>query len=280
VSTEYEMKGLKILNYTSNSLDSNKKWIFFQMMNYWEPLSVTWGIQSDSFTNSSSVLMNNSNIVTVSSIVNYSTDGNKAVNVSATSGSIAAGYLDTFRLKALEINNYDRTEFNSTTRIIAFEAENTWPANLSVRWNISEPNIRNLSYLAQNKSVMVIIEQNYSEGRKEAEVKVSSGNFLTTFKDRFNILFVQLLNLQILQQSRQSTVAELTAQSHSGNKSMGWAYNSGREAITSSKTFFVNESKDVMVIIEANYTSSAVYNVSGFVNSSTYSDSAKGVVIT
>jgi hypothetical protein len=164
--------------------------------------------------------------------------------------------------------------------VLVFDLYNKWPANLSVGWNITDPNLNSSAYLNKSQFVMVIVEENYSsQGRHEPQIKAYSNSFLSTFKDRFNIFFVHLLDLQVLRQSISSTVTELTAKSHSGNRSLSWKYNTGREIINSTRQFYVNESKDVMIIIESNYSTSGVYSVNASVNSSTFNDNVQGVVI-
>lgn len=160
-----------------------------------------------------------------------------------------------------------------------FDVYNKWPANLSVGWNITDPNVSSSTYLNKSQFVMVIIENNYTaDGRHEPQIIAYSNSFLSTFKDRFSIFIIHLLDIQVLKQSIYSTITGLTTRSHSGNRSLSWNYNTGQQVINSSIPVFVNESKDVMIIVESNYTTSGVYGINASVNSSIFNDNSQGVV--
>ncbi len=280
-SNEFTVKGLKIENYDLISIDTNRKVATYEVKNYYNPLLVNFSISSDTANLSQIANISPEGLVMAIIELNYSTDGNKQIDINAISSIANVSYRDNFKIAALQINNYDRYDFNNTNRIMMFDAMNKWPSNLSVGWNVTELNVTNSAYLNQSSFVMVIIEGNYSaDGRKEPAVSVSSNSFLTTTKDRFNIFFVHLLDLQVLKNSISSTVAELTAKSHFGNNNASWRYDTGREIINSTGNVMLNETDEVSILIESNYTSAGIYPVNASINSSIYRDNAQAVVIT
>ncbi|MFC1715686.1 toxin TcdB middle/N-terminal domain-containing protein [Candidatus Poribacteria bacterium] len=278
-TTDFELNGLEILNYSLTHLDTDSKRVKFFIKNHYYPLTVTWQIKSDGQTFSDPISMGTGNVTAISQIINYTTDGEKIVNITVSSGSIKDTYQDQFTINAFGIERYFRYSFNTTERIISFDLLNNWPSNLSVSWNISNPSLANSTNLDQDESLMIIIEENYTQGRKEPTISASSGAMSGTFTDWFDIYIVHLLDLQSLSESVASTITEIIARSNSGSRTVSWNLDTGKENVTASDTTTINESSGVMVIIEHSYASSAVYLTNATVNDSTYEDHAAGVAI-
>ncbi|MEA2036492.1 MAG: hypothetical protein U9O94_03225, partial [Nanoarchaeota archaeon] len=280
-TTEFDIKGLEIKNFNLTDLDTNKKKIEFEIYNHYYPLTANWEIKSDGQTFTGSVDLNTSQSSNVTQEITYTTDGDKTANISIYSSSIRDSEEYTFNIKAFEIDRYVREDYNNdTSRIISFVVTNEWPSNLSVSWNLTDPSILNSTYLDQNDTLMVIIQENYtSEGKKEPTVNVYSGTFLTTLNDWFNIYLVEMLDLQTLSESVTSTITELITRSNSGNKTISWQLDTGEENITSDQTISLNQSQAI-ILIEHNYTTSGVYVTNASINDSSNQDNAQGVAIT
>ena len=164
--------------------------------------------------------------------------------------------------------------------MISFDVYQYWPGTRTVSWNISEPLVRNASNLQQNKSVMVIIEINYtSEGRKEPNPHISSGAFLGSYPDYFPMLLVPLIDAQALYSSKTNTISEIIARSNSGQKNAHWRLETGYENITSSQSFTASNSSSTLIIIQHNYSQAGVYTTNASLNSSIWRDDAQGVVV-
>ena len=278
-TTTFEIKGLKIENYTITKTDTNKRNIGFNIKNYYHPLTVTWKVESDGQTLSDSIDIDTDEVKNITQNITYTTDGDKTVNITVSSGSIEDSNTYQFKIEALEIARYDKYNISNTYKITSFNIFNYWPSTLNVNWNITDPSIKNGTALAQNKSVIVIIAENYTtEGRKDETVNAQSGSFSNTLEDWFNIHIVQLLDFQVLSESVSSTVSEIIARTNVGNETISWQLDTGEENITSNTPIPLNVNKTI-ILIEHNYSSSGVYLTNASINSSSYSDYSEGVVI-
>ena len=279
-SNDYKIRGLEIENVTLVRINEKQKTVSFNLVNYFSSLTAAWNMGGDGSAYSASVDLNTSQRATISREVNFSNDGNVEITLTATSCNLFTDYTLDLILNALEIENYNREQRdNSTIRIIVYDIVNQWSQNLTIGFNGTDPIFLNGTTLEENKSIMVIIEGNYTDnGRQEPLLKAFSGNFLSSFIDRFEVWIVELMNLNILKESQNSTIAELITTSYSGNKSISWRYESGEENITSTVPTAVNESQQIMVLIETNYSQAKVFFVNASVNSTSYQNSEQGVV--
>ncbi len=278
---DFELKGLKIQNFTLTDLGMATQGVEFNIYNHYYPLDVTWVIDSDgqTFTNSVSLGTNESSLV--SQDITYTTDGDKRVNVTAYSGSIRDTEEYDFETNAFDIDRYTRLDYNTTRKIISFIITNQWPQNLSTSWNITDPSLKNTTSLMQNDTLMVLLETNYTtEGKKEPSVNVYSSGLLTTLNDWFNIYIVEMLDLQVLKEGIGSTISEITARSDTGNNTISWQLDTGYENLTSSQTISINETDRLLIFVEHNYSSSGIYKTNASVNTSSNQDHASGVVVT
>jgi len=279
-TTEFEIKGLEILNFTLTDLSTNTKRVRFNIKNHYYPLTANWEIKTDS-AHAGSVSLQTDEVKNVSQDITYTTDGDKTINISVYSGSIRYSEEYKFNIEALEIDQYYRYSANKTNRIISFIVTNEWPDNLSVSWNITDPSLMNSTYLNQNDTLLVIIAENYTaEGRKDEAVNVYSDSFLSTLEDWFNIYIVEMLDLQTLSESVSSTVSELVARSDSGKQTISWKLDTGEANITSIIPIHINESDRVIILVESNYTGSGVYLTNASINTSSSKDHKGGIAIT
>ncbi|MBI2575833.1 hypothetical protein HYV84_01360 [Candidatus Woesearchaeota archaeon] len=278
---DFEIKGLKIENVSLKEIDANSFEVNFNLNNYYHPLTAAWALKSDNQSFSGSVSLNNSQIATVTQAINFSDDGAQQINITVTSSDIKDTYLDNLVINALEFGNYLRYDFNDTRKIMAFDLYQYWPGNVTVSWNISDPFISNSTSLEQNKSLMVIIETNYtSDGRKEPNPRASSGLFSSQYPEYFYLDMVGMLSLQVLTQSVNNTVSEMIAKSFSGAKTSSWGYDTGYENFTSSLPFNLSNSSSLIILIQHNYSQAGVYATNASINSSSFQDNVQGVVVT
>ncbi len=278
-SIEFGINGVEIEDYNNTALDSNTRMINFTIKNYWLPLSVRWYITSNgqTFTNTASLTTNGTTMV--SQIINYTADGNKDVIVNASSGSIIARYNESFNLNAIRIEDYDSLNLTSTNRLMEFRIKNNWPDNQSIRWNVTDPSLSsNAINLASEEFVFVLIENNYTtQGTKKPQITAYNNTFADSVMDRFLVKVIEILRHLVLYESRESTISEMDAINNLGQTNISWTVDTGEQNITSTQTTTLNNSEQVIVIIESNYTGSNVYVTRPTVNSSSYNDTTAGV---
>ena len=285
-STSFKIKGIEIEEYEIFDNKTNKKTVVFNVTNYFHPLTITSKLLSDDNSVEESFDLNTSQSKLITAEINYTTDGSKKINITATSGSIIGEFVNNFILNALEIERYHRFKTkNDTKRFITFSLFNYWNENITVNYNLSDPVVHNATTLRYNQSVMVIIEENYtSQGKKEPNIQTyatdSSENFTSSISDWFNIYIIQLLDLQVLQEIQTSTISEIRARSNTGNRTFSWSFNTGEETITSDEQISLNDSDSAFIFIENDYTLAAIHLLNASINtSSSNQDSKTGVAV-
>ena len=284
-STDFKIKGLEIEAYDLFDNKTNKKTVVFNVTNYFHPLTITSRLLSDDNSVEESFDLNTSQSKLITAEINYTSDGNKEINITATSGSIISEFINKFILNALEIERYHRFKTkNDTKRFITFSLFNYWNENITANYNLSDPVVHNATTLGYNQSVMVIIEENYtSQGKKEPNIQVyttdSSENFTSSISDWFNIYLIEMLDLQVLRELQTSTISEIIARSNTGNRTFSWSFNTGEEVITSDEQISLNDSDSAFIFIENDYTLAAIHLLNASINTTTNQDSKTGVAV-
>ena len=79
--------------------------------------------------------------------------------------------------------------------------------------------------------------------------------------------------------TQSKTILEIDAANYLDQTNISWSIDTGQQNITSNNLTTLNNSETIIVVVETNYTSSAVYPSIARVNSSSYNDTATGVVV-
>jgi len=279
---EFEIKGIRIEDYNNTRVDENTRLLNFTIKNYWLPVAVTWYITSDgqTFTNTTPALATNGTVL-VSQAINYTTDGRKDVVVNISSGSTIDRLNETMILKALRIGDFNSINLTSTNRLLQFIIKNNWPDNQSVRWNVTDPSVTSNSdvNLTTGESVFVLIENNYTtQGTKKPQITVYNNTFSDSLIDRFFVKVIEILRHLVLHENRSSTISEIDTRNNLGQANISWSIDTGEQNLTSMQTTVLNNSEQVIIIIENNYTGSNIYIIRPTVNSSSYNDTSTGIV--
>lgn len=279
----FDIPGIRIEDYNSTSLDANMRNIQFTIKNYYYPLQANWSIESDGQTFSGTIgTIATDGYAVVSQNITYTTDGRKIVKVNITSGGMVDRYNETFALKALRIENFNSYRTIETNRTFNFTIKNYWPQALTVSWNISNPNSTksNAATLSQGQSVSVLFRNNYTaQGRKAPIITVYNNSFNDSITDIFIIKMIEITGFSILRENQTGTIFEIAARNNVGSQNISWRLDTGQQNITSTQSMQLNKSEDVRVLVQANYTTSGIYPVTAFINSTSYNDTATGFVI-
>jgi len=283
-STNFEIKGIKIEGYNNIPINGNNRTIQFKIKNYYYPASISWSIVSDGqiqHSGTTNTIATGSS-ETISRDINYTTDGIKTIIVNISSGSLYDQYNDSFNLKAIRIENYYNYNLTAANRILIFNIKNYWPQNMNVSWNVSDPTIssNNIANLTQGESVFVFIQNNYTtQGRKTPKITAYSNSSLDSYTDIFITKMIEINKFLILSESQSNTIFEIIMGNNLGQQNISWRLDTGEKNITSSQPIFLNTSEKVRIFIGENYTTADIYPVTAFVNSSSYNDTASGVVV-
>jgi len=124
---------------------------------------------------------------------------------------------------------------------------------------------------------MVMIEEEYDQGNKEAVVSAQSSSYTDRLTDYFIVQPLLIESLLTLSEG-ESSVSEMVVKNNLDNmQTFNWQFNSGEENLSSD--YPLNISGQAQIYIETNYTAEGVYRTSASVNSTEYSDIATGVVV-
>src|SRR3989338_11393280 len=146
--------------------------ICLQIKNYFNTLNVEWNITAAGQTikSSSPIALTQGQTTTIIQEINFTTRGVKPLKITIYSGNFTDTYSENIRLYSLDILDFLNIVKNGTTRIFNFILQNDW-VNLTAYWNVSNPVIENTTILDTNESLIVVIEENYGQGKKEVEIK-------------------------------------------------------------------------------------------------------------
>jgi hypothetical protein len=122
----------------------------------------------------------------------------------------------------------------------------------------------------------VFVQHNYSQGDKQPLFSAASAGLSTSLRESFSVRGLALTRLLTLTEGSTSTAEMMVWNYLSTPTNVTWNYDTGAQNI--SNTSAVNQS--LLIFLQTNYSSSAVYRTQGRINSSSYRDNQSGVVIT
>lgn len=279
LSNTFNLRGLSVEEMNTLSQNINTKIVSFNLFNYHAATSLTFNTSTAEQNFSNTTTMATDAFIMVLEEMNYSHDGQKNVTVAIGSSLLNESASEKLILEALKIT-YDRYDDNSSTQIAFFDLDNDWTKNLTISFNATLPAVTNATNVSSNKTVMVFIEESYASGESSPLFTAIAQNFTATLRDVFTIIPVDLLNYEILQQNRSSTIAQFDIRNNDNLTNVSWRMDTGQTTLVSNMTTPLNSSDVVFVFVETNYTSNGVYSTTGTANSSQNSDNSTGVVVT
>ena len=206
--------------------------------------------------------------------LNNTPGDDKTVNIRLTSGNEASNYTNLFDLDTIGIESYSRIDQSNITKIFYYTVRNLW-FNGTVNWNFSEPNIVNSTTLANNATVLVMIQHNYSRGDKKPVFNAYYADYSVQRSDVFVVKPLLLSSLLALQEGT-TTLHELVINNRLNNsQNISWQLNTGVQNLTNSTT--INTS--LFVFVQHNYSTSGVYRTIANISNTMYVDNKTGVVI-
>ena len=277
---DFNLRGIEIedINITATTVDS--RLVTFNLTNYYWQAPITWYIASDGQTFTNSVTLGTNQSRTISQNITYTTDGKKAISINASSDNVVGRRNETVDIKSIGIYDYDVYILNNSNKLMTFAAQNYWPQNQRISWNITEPLITSnaISNLTESEPLIVFIENNYTDqGRKIPKITAYNNSRLDSFVGNFLVKMVEITGNLVLAESQNSTVQFITAVNNIGQRLFSWTFNTTKESIPSTQDITLNNSEKVLIVIETNYSSRGVYPTNVTVNSTGYNDTASGV---
>ena len=273
--------GIKIEDYNSTLTDTDTVLVKFKIKNYFDTLDVNWNITADNlvFKSSSPITLNQGQSTSISQEINFTNAGTKQIKITIGSGNFTDSYSENIRLYSLGIQKYINFVKNGTTRIFNFIIQNNW-INLTAYWNISNPALTNTLNLSQNESLIIVIEEDFSQGNKEISIKVFNQTLQEdSLLEVFKVRQIAIESLQTLHESDKRAVISSFVKNNINPLNLSWRLNNTEQLINSTQNLQLNTSEQVIVVIESNFTSSGIYPLTFLINSSTYNDNQTGVTV-
>ena len=273
--------GIKIEGYNSTKTDSDTVLTKFNIKNYFSTQTVYWNISADNLFYNGSVALDQLQSYTVSQELNFSWGGKKQIFVSIGAGNFMDSYTEYYSVKWLDLNQFYSTIKNATTRIFDFLITNKNSINTNASFNLSNPVLNYSAGLANNESLIVVIEQDYSQGDKTVNIKIfnqtlQEDNLIEIFKIRQ----ISIESLQTLYESDKTSIVSSVIKNNINPLNVSWRLNNTEQLINSTQGIYLNTSEQAIIVIENNFSSSGVYPLTFFINNSIYNDNQTGVAVT
>ena len=160
-----------------------------------------------------------------------------------------------------------------------FLIRNSWNS-LAAYWNVSNPSITNSVNLSNNESLIVVIEQDYPQGKKSVSVNAYNSTYLEDNRlDTFNIKQIGITSLQTLFENTSRAIVNALVVNNINPLNLSWQLNNSQQLIFSNQVVTLNTSEQLFVVIENNFSSSGIYPLNFLINSSAYNDNTTGVAV-
>jgi hypothetical protein len=275
-TTTFTIKGLEIENYDILTSNVTSRVVSYNVKNHFTASSVNIGMQSEGIEFSKTTSLSLGEGLMIFAEANYSSDGAKTFTINASTAGQFDSHTDSFKKEGVSVENYVRVLKNETTNILLFDVRNNWLDGI-VYWNVSDPSLINSTNLRNNETVLVVIENNYTQGSKQTEVNARVSEFVAQITDIFSVKPLEIESLSTLSEG-QNAVSEIVVKNNLNSPQyFTWTYNSGQQNLSLSLTNITED--NLFVFIETNYSSEGVFKTLAIVNSSTYYDNRTGVVV-
>jgi hypothetical protein len=216
----------------------------------------------------------------VSQEINLTGSGLKEIRLNVGGGNFTDTYTEYYYTEWLTIDEFYQTVKNATARIFDFFVWNNQQLNTSATWNITQPNLQSQVNLTGNESLLVVIEEEYSQGKKETTIKLFNGTLLNDkLIDIFKIRQIEISQFQTLHEGQNVAVVSGIIKNNIRPLNISWMLNNSQNKILSNQSIELNSSEQAIIVIESSFNSEGIYPLNFQINSSTYNDNQTGVAI-
>lgn len=278
----FNFDNIKIENYNSTKIDADTLLVKFQIVNYFDNLNnINWNITANGLMyNGSGISLTQGQSTTISQEVNFTSGGLKYLKITIGQGNFTDSYAEYYKINWLNINQFFSTLKNATSRVYDFFITNFNTINTSTLWNFTNPTLNNSLNLSNNESLIVIIEEDYSQGNKKATIQIfnqtiGEDNLIEVFRIRQ----IGINSLQTLHENGSRAVVSSIVVNNIKPLNLSWKLNNSEQLITSTQNLYLNTSEQAIVVIESNFSASGIYPLFFQINSSTYNYNQTGVAV-
>ncbi len=281
ITLPFSFNNIAIENYNSSLKGDSGIEIQFQIKNYFDTLNVEWNITTAGQTIKSSapIVLAQGQTTSITQEINFTTRGVKPLKITVYSGNFTDTYSENIRLYSLDILDFLNIVKNGTTRVFNFVLQNTW-TSLTAYWNVSNPVVENTVNLSNNESLIVVIEENYPQGRKEVEIRLYNQTVLEDkITEIFTIKHIGINEFETLHQNNSWAITSALVTNNINPLNISWRLDNSQYNITSTQNLELNTSDTAFIVIESNFSQSGIYPLTMLINSSDKSDNQTGVTI-
>lgn len=281
ITLPFSFNNILIESYNSTLKGDSGIEIQFQIKNYFDTLNVEWNItaKDQTFRSSAPIALNQGETTSITQEINFTNRGVKPLKITVYSGNLTDTYSESIRLYSLDITDFVNIVKNGTTRIFNFILKNDW-INLTAYWNVSNPAIQNTTILNANESLIVVIEENFAQGKKNVEVKLFNQTFLEDkVTETFTIKHIGINEFETLYQNSSNAVTSALVVNNINPLNLSWKLNNTEALITSTQNLELNTSEKGIIVVESNFSSSGIYPLNFIINQSTNNDNVTGVAV-
>ena len=151
--------------------------------------------------------------------------------------------------------------------------------SLTTYWNVYNPIVENTVNLT-NKSLIVVIEENYPQGKKEVVVKLYNQTVLEDkVTEIFTIKHIGINQFETLHENNSWAITSALVTNNINKLNLSWRLNNTQELILSTQNLELNTSEKAFIIVQNNFSTSGIYPLTFIINSSNLNDNQTGVAI-
>ena len=282
ITLPFNFNNIAIESYNSTLKGDSGIEVQFQIKNSFNNLNnIEWNITAAGqvVKSAAPLTLSQGETTTITQEINFTTRGVKPLKITIYSGDFTDTYSENIRLYSLDILDFLNIVKNGTTRIFNFILQNTW-VNLTAYWNVSNPVIENTTILDSNESLIVVIEENYGQGKKEVEIKLYNQTVLEdSIKEVFTIKEIGINEFETLHQNSSWAITSALVTNNINPLNISWQLNNTQELILSTQNLELNTSDTAFVIVQSNFSTSGIYPLTFIINSSALNDNETGVAV-
>ncbi len=274
ISKEFIIKSLGVEDYDILVKDVGLYVITFNAKNYYHDLWTQIEVDAAGSSFSEYALISYDESVMSFIEVNYTSDGQQSFTIELSNGSVITLYNDSFNIQGAVIENYYRTQTN-TTNLYMFDVLNQWYAG-EINWTVN--NSQNSSIVGFNESVMVIVEEDYGQGLHIVDINATKQSYTDKVKDQFNINPLEISELEVTDVSGYVATIKAVISNNYGS-SLSFNLNITGGLVNQSETELFTVSDNTTIPVSVTVPDTGVYNIEAYVNSTSYTDNESVEVI-
>jgi len=282
LSMPIQYDSLMISNLTKTPLGHDTVRVQFTITNSYLPQNVEWNLTVDgqTFESSAPTLLDWGDTLAVSQDVTFASGGRKPILVVASSEEFITRYEDGYRLRWLTIEQFVNTIKNNTARVLTTLIKNTASENTTVNWTTVRPGLGSVTNTSANESLFVIIEEAYSQGKKEHTISVyNSSRMDDRLVDVFHVHALEIAGFDTVAEDESRVITSATVRNNADPVNFSWSLQSRWEVLNASQPVGLQPNEEVFVVIDSSNNDSGVYELLFSVNDSTARDNVTRVVV-